>query len=181
MADHFLQLFAVGELRKALIHPLVEHTVQQLGLLAGFVPHAHGIVHNNDGQHSRNGKGRGTDAAVTPGGNHHRTDGGRVRAGHTACAPHTLCNKAMEDEKIQQYLDKLGQQRCTDRRDQHEIPTQRSAQQWHRNHILISYVPAALQPSGAENLPGGQAHPARPALRRCGARLFRVHPAGRTA
>ena len=133
MADHFLQLFAVGqlELLKPLIHPFGEHPVQHLGLLAGLVAHAHGVIHDNDGQHRRNGEDRGIDAAVPPRGNDHGADRGRVGAGHAARTPHTLGNKAVEDKKIQKNLNKLGQQRCTDRRSQHKIPTQRSAQQWH--------------------------------------------------
>ena len=183
MTDHFLELFAMGKLKllDPLVHPFGKKAVQNLCLLAGLIAHTHGIVHNDDGQHSRNGKGGRAYTAVPPGGNNHGADGGRVGTGHAARPPHTLGDEAVEDKKIQQHFDKLCQQRCTDRCCQHKIPTQRSAQQWHRNHILISYVPAAPQPAGAESLLWGQAHPARPALRRCGAPLFHGRPAGRTA
>ena len=58
MSDHLLEFFSSQKRKgsRSLIHPLAEHAIQQFCLLAGFIPHTHGIIHDNDGQHSRNGK-----------------------------------------------------------------------------------------------------------------------------
>ena len=58
-------------------------------------------------------------------------------------APHIRSgDKAVEDEKVQDHLDKLRQKRTAQRRYQHVVPPQRSMQQWHG--ILTSLL-AKLQ------------------------------------
>ena len=51
MADHFLQMHILKErcILFADVDPLIDHLIEHLGLLAGLMPHAHCIVHRDDG------------------------------------------------------------------------------------------------------------------------------------
>ena len=81
-------------------HPVGQHAIQYLRLFPGFTPHAHGVVHHDDGQHKRQSKGGGMGARRAPGRNHQRADGGRMGAGHTAGAPHALQVKMTDQKKV---------------------------------------------------------------------------------
>ena len=102
MADHLLQMHVLQERSILLAHfdPLIDHLVQDLGLLTSLMPHAHGIVHGNDRHHACHCKNGRVNTHTASGCNDHGTDRCAVGTGHTAITPHAFQLELAQQDKI---------------------------------------------------------------------------------
>jgi hypothetical protein len=91
---------------------LAQNLIQDFGLFAGRLPHAGGVVHDDQGEHGGKGKDIAARAGAIADGGDQTTDHGGMAAGHTASADkHPQIEIASQyplEKKLIQLHDKTG-------------------------------------------------------------------------